>query len=52
MPGLFLAAGVLEIEGDDSLGLADGVFALGLVALEGRVDHVEGGGGGEFVCVC
>lgn len=52
VPGLLFVTGVLEVEGDDSLGLADGVFALGFVALQGRVDHVERGGGGEFVYVC
>lgn len=51
MPCLLLAVLVLEVEGDDGLGLFDGVLALGGVGLEGGVDHVEGGGGGESVCV-
>lgn len=50
VPGLFLAAGVLEVERNDGLGLVDGVLALSGVGLEGRVDHVERGGGGELVC--
>lgn len=50
VPGLFLAAGVLEVESNDGLGLVDGVLALSGVGLEGRVDHVERGGGGELVC--
>lgn len=50
VPALLLAGGVLEVERDDGLGVLDGVFALGFVGLEGGVDHVEGGGGGEGVC--
>ena len=50
VPCFLLAVLVLEVEGDDGLGLFDGVLALGGVGLEGGVDHVEGGGGGESVC--
>lgn len=49
MPAFFLALLVLQSEGDNSLSLADGILALGLVTLEGRVDHVERGGGLETV---
>lgn len=51
MPGLLLSVCVLEVESDDSVGLLDGVLALGLVGLEGGVDHVKRGGGGESVCI-
>lgn len=50
MPSLLLSFGVLDVERDDCLGLGDGVLALVFVGLEGRVDYVEGGGGGECVC--
>lgn len=50
VPALFLATGVLEIESNNSLGLADGVLALSLVGLESVVDHVERNGGREFIC--
>lgn len=51
VPGLFLSVAVLEGERDDSLGLLDGVFTLRGVGLEGGVDEVEGGGGGEGFCL-
>lgn len=50
VPALLLATGVLEVESNNSLGLADGVLTLSLVGLESRVDHVERGGGRELVC--
>lgn len=50
VPSLLLSFGVLDVERDDGLGLGDGVLALVFVGLEGRVDYVEGGGGGECVC--
>ena len=50
VPGFFLSFAVLKSESDDGLGLLDGVLALGSVGLEGGVDGVEGGGGGESVC--
>lgn len=50
VPALLLALGVLQVEGDDGLGRVDGVLALALVGLEGLVDGVERGGGGEGVC--
>jgi hypothetical protein len=49
VPALFLAAAVLQGEGDDSLGGLDSILALGLIALEAGVDHVEGGGRRETV---
>jgi hypothetical protein len=49
VPALFLAAGVLQVESNDSLGILDGVLALGFVALEGSVDRVESRGGVETV---
>lgn len=49
VPALLLAVGILDRERDNGLGLVDGLLARGLVALEGLVDHVERGGGGESV---
>lgn len=51
VPALLLTLGVLQVEGDDGLGGVDGVLALALVGLEGLVDGVERGGGGEGICV-
>jgi len=50
VPSLLLSGVVLEVKSNDGLSLGDGVLALVFVGLKGRVDHVEGGGGGEFVC--
>lgn len=47
MPCLFLAGGVLELEGEDCGAFFDGVFAVFGGGVEGVVDCVEGGGGGE-----
>jgi len=44
VPGCFFAASVLQVEGDDGLGLVEGILAIGLVGLERLVDDVEGGG--------
>lgn len=49
VPALLLALGVLQVEGDNGLGRVDGILTLGLVGLEGLVDGVERGGGGEGV---
>lgn len=48
VPCGLLAGGVLEYEGVDAGALLDGVFAVCFV-LEGSVDGVEGGAGGEGV---
>lgn len=50
VPALLLATGVLEVEGNNHLGLADGVLALSLVGLERVADHVERSRGREFIC--
>jgi hypothetical protein len=44
VPGCLFAAGVLQVEGKDGLGLIEGILAVGLVGLERLVDDVEGGG--------
>lgn len=44
VPGGFFAARVLQVKGDDGLGLVEGIFAVGLVSLERLVDDVEGCG--------
>jgi hypothetical protein len=44
VPGGFFAARVLQVEGDDGVGLLEGIFAVGFVGLERLVDDVEGGG--------
>ena len=49
VPALLLAAGVLDVEADDGLGLLDGILALGGIGLEGSVDRVERGGRGESI---
>lgn len=50
VPALGLASLVLEGEGVDAVALLDGVLAVGVGRVEGRVDGVEGGGGRELVC--
>lgn len=50
VPGLFFAVGILDVEGDDGLGLFEGVLAVSLVGLERLVDDVEGGGRGVGIC--
>lgn len=49
VPALLLALAVLQVEGDDGLGLLDGILALGGIGLERLVDRVKGGGGGEGI---
>lgn len=49
MPTLGRALLVLEGEGEDGLAILDCVLASGLV-VEGFLDLVEGGGGGELGC--
>lgn len=46
VPGSLLATGVLQVEGEDGLGLAEGILAVGFVGLERLVDDVEGSGRG------
>jgi hypothetical protein len=48
VPGLLLASGVLEVEGEDGTTLLDGVLAVS-VALESVRNGVEGSGGRECV---
>lgn len=48
MPALRLASLVLEGEGKDTVGLLDGVLALGVGAGEDAVDDVESGRGREL----
>ena len=50
VPAGLLALLVLQIEGNDGLGLVDGVLALGGIGLERLVDRVEGGGGRQGIC--
>ncbi|KAB8446223.1 hypothetical protein FH972_025205 [Carpinus fangiana] len=50
VPALLLAGLVLEREGEDGAGLLDRVGLLRLVGRQGRVDQVEGLGGGEVGC--
>lgn len=50
MPARFLASLVLELEGVDALALLDGVLAVRVAGIDGGVDGVEGGRGGEAVC--
>ena len=47
VPGLLFTTLVLQVEGEDGLGLVDGILAIGITALEGLLDGVESGGGGE-----
>jgi hypothetical protein len=44
VPSLFFTLGVLNVEGDDGLGLVEGILAVSVVGLERLVDDVEGGG--------
>lgn len=48
VPALRLASLVLEGEGKDTVGLLDGVLALGVGAGEDAVDDVESGRGREL----
>lgn len=50
VPALSLASLVLEGKGKDTVGLLDGVLALGVGAAENAVDDVESGGGRELLC--
>lgn len=46
VPALGLAGLVLQGEGEDGIGLLDGVLARGF-SVESGVDHIKGLGGGE-----
>lgn len=50
VPALFFAVGILQVEGDDGLGLVDGILALASISLERLLDDVERGGGGVGIC--
>lgn len=50
VPGSGLASLVLEGEGEDGVGLLDGVLAVGLAGGQGSVDGVESSGAGEVGC--
>lgn len=50
MPAGLIAARVLKCEGVDAVALLDGVLAIGIAGVDGRLDGVEGGRGGELVC--
>lgn len=50
MPAGLIAARVLESEGVDAIALLDGVLAIGIAGVDGRLDGVEGGRGGKLVC--
>lgn len=49
MPAGLIAARVLECEGVDAVALLDGVLAIGIAGVDGRLDGVEGGRGGKLV---
>lgn len=49
VPALSLTGAVLEGEGVDSVALLDGVLAVRVGGVEGRVDNVKGGRGRELV---
>lgn len=50
VPAGLIAARVLECEGVDAVALLDGVLAIGIAGVDGRLDGVEGGRGGKLVC--
>lgn len=50
VPALLFTFGVLQVEGDDSLGLVDSILALASIALERLLDDVERGRGGVGIC--
>jgi hypothetical protein len=49
VPAGLIAARVLESEGVDAIALLDGVLAIGIAGVDGRLDGVEGGRGGKLV---
>lgn len=49
VPAGLIAARVLECEGVDAVALLDGVLAIGIAGVDGRLDGVEGGRGGKLV---
>ena len=50
VPALLLTILVLQVECNDGLGRVNRILLLGLIGLQGLVDRVERGGGGERIC--
>lgn len=51
IPVVRLTFFILQGKSENGIALLNSVFPLGDVGLEGAIDGIEGGGGGESVCV-